>query len=226
MCYYTGFYLSLARSMFHLSSQVFPYVTLSTHKTKVSMLNRWYVAGEQETGSINRHMGGSGCVSGGAFSGAAPQGCKLPGCEPLWHLVLHSHRDPHRAQLTPITPLDYDLATTHCPWVYFSKWSNLELSSCHALAKPYGTLLSEDTSEIDCTCDLFFYTTILPLIFHSHPFATPAKHTKLIIMSNSEGKILWDSTDFFVWGFGFFCLSSDCIGREQKAATRGVSKIN
>jgi len=70
-------------------------------------------------------------------------------------------------------------------------------------------LLPEDTSEIDCTCDLFVSTTILPLISPSHPFATPAKHTKLIIMSNSAGKIFWDKLGVF------FFSSSDCIGREK-----------
>lgn len=146
---------------------------------------------------MKRHTGGSGWISGGASLGAATQGWRFLGCSPEqpalsshWPLLCEAHT-------TPVTLLGCDLATT---WLQFSKWNNLELQGWHVNAKPCCRLLPEDTSEMDYTCDLFISTTILSLITLSHPFATPNKHTKLIIISNSSGKIFWDS---FVGYFSF-----------------------
>lgn len=108
---------------------------------------------------------------------------------------------PEQPGPTPSRPiqsslLHYHLTTAQCPQLYFLQWSNLELSSCHVHAEACSTFLPEDTRGIDCTCDLFISTTIVPLISLSHPFATPAKHTELIVMFNSTCKIFWDRCFF------------------------------
>lgn len=160
-------------------------------RSKSRMLKQWWKVGEWGRGGIKRHTGGSGWISGGASLGAATQAWRFLWCNPQ-SIQPCAATDPcsvrHKPPQLPFWAMIF--ATT---WLHFSKWNNLELSGCHDHAKPCGRLLPEDTSEIDCTCDLFISTTILPLISLSHPFATPDKHTKLIIMSNSSGKIFWDS---------------------------------
>lgn len=149
---------------------------------------------------------------------STPGGChtrlKVPGEKPPEHPALCGHWPLLWGTNYPSYPsglraCHHVLATT---WLHFSKWNNLQLSGCHVHAKPCGLLLPEDTSEIDCTCDLFISTTILPLISLSHPFATPNKDPKLIIMSNSSGKIFWD----ILWAFFLSdSLSSDRKGKKQ-----------
>lgn len=156
-------------------------------------------------GAWTRHRRGSGWISReSTLEEAALQGCRL---FHVWAPVAPSLAQP------PILPpgparASYPSVLWSChntvPIIYLLRWSNLELSNLHVHAKPWHALLPKDTSEIDCTTDLLISTTILPLIALSGPFATPPKHTELIIMFNSAGKTL--SSSWIFSGFCYFIL--------------------
>lgn len=208
----------------HVSTYLPKYfhLTLSVLKIKVKNVEPVVQVGEWGRGGIKRHMGGSGWFSGGASLGAATQGWRFMGCNPQSSQPCVA-TDPCSVRHKPPQLPFWAMILPPRAWHHMTSQSETTLS-CHLHAKPCSRLLPEDTSEIDCTCDLFISTTISPLISLSHPFATPDKHTKLIIMSNSSGRIFWDS---FV-GFFFLSdsLSSDRKGKKLKITTNGASKIN